>query len=107
MDAWVGKDTSHKPIIKFNYSKLHIGALALCAPQPPASGAVIYARTFDVDLDLFVVISIVSNRYRITNIVDVIKKNMKPSKKLYKPYKLRNVTDKWRDIVHSQIFSSI
>jgi len=58
MDVWVGKDTNHKPIIKFNYSKLHIGALALCAPQPPASGAVIYA-----------------------------------SKKLYKPYKLRNVIE--------------
>jgi len=46
MDAWVGKDTNHKPIIKFNYSKLHIGALALCAPQPPASGAVIYALEY-------------------------------------------------------------
>jgi len=62
IDVWVGKDTNRKPIVKFNYPTLNVGDLVLRTHQPPVAVAVIYARTFDVDLDLYVVNAVVGNK---------------------------------------------
>jgi len=105
MNIWVGKDTNHKPIIKYNYPKLHVGDLVLRAPQPPRHGAVIYARMFDVDPNIFVVVNVVGSKYRINNIVNIIDNKTNRDNKLYEPYELRNITDKWREVVDSQLFT--
>jgi len=107
MNIWVGKDTNHKPIIKLNYPKLHVGDLVLRAPQPPKRGAAIYGRMFDIDPNIYVVARVVGDKYNITNIANVVMSSVGivvTDNKLYQPYELRNITNNWREVADSQLY---